>query len=356
MGIHHTNTHMSDIVCNYKIQNTDQSGYFLLDTNSTLRQLKAFVSREFLEGARPLRISTGEKVLKNDHDLQHTLQAEPVEFTIARIVKNTEERSKSLSSPIREEQEVEPMIPQQASDSSSQSLVGPHLTAIFTQAGISLDRSVMQSLQELPPPMPALIRQYAQQGSKNSKIPHRLANQLSRRYNVPKKDLLLEIQEALAVVAPETEENDLTIQEEKKKLVPVMCRGRIGPHRGMKMGPRMSHQAICDECKQQIQGVRFKCLQCEDFDFCEQCENNDSIRSQHPHDHVFAKLYRRQDFHTVHKLKSSTSQVVPRPGRPVFAPMPRDTRHTEKMARVDALEKSVKQLEAQIASLSQDTH
>jgi len=337
---------MSDIVCNYKIQNTDQSGYFLLDTNSTLRQLKAFVSREFLEGARPLRISSGEKVLKNDHDLQQTLQAEPVEFTVARIVKNTE-RSK--------EQEVKPEIPLQASDSPSQSFVGPHLTAIFTQAGISLDHSVMQSLQELPPPMPALIRQYAQQGSKNPKIPHRLANQLSRRYNVPKKELLLEIQEALPVVARETEEKDLNIQEEKKKLVPVMCRGRIGPHRGMKMGPRMSHQAICDECKQQIQGVRFKCLQCEDFDFCEQCENNDSIRSQHPHDHVFAKLYRRQDFHTVHKLKNPTPQVVPR-GRPVFAPMPRDAGHKEKMARVDALEKSVKLLEAQIASLSQDTH
>ena len=65
-------SHMSDIVCNYKIQNTDQSGYFLLDTNSTLRPVKAFVSREFLEGARPLRISSGEKVLKNDHDLQQT--------------------------------------------------------------------------------------------------------------------------------------------------------------------------------------------------------------------------------------------------------------------------------------------
>ena len=183
---------MSDIVCNYKIQNTDQSGYFLLDTNSTLRQLKAFVSREFLEGARPLRISSGEKVLKNDHDLQQTLQAEPVEFTVARIVNNAE-RSKSLSSPIREEQEVKPEIPQQASDSPSRSFVGPHLTAIFTQAGISLDHSVMQSLQELPPPMPALVLQYAQQGRKNPKIPHRLANQLSRRYNVPKKELLLEI-------------------------------------------------------------------------------------------------------------------------------------------------------------------
>lgn len=55
-----------------------------------------------------------------------------------------------------------------------------------------------------------------------------------------------------------------------------------------------SHPAICDNCKNRIVGIRYKCLECADYDLCESCEalNDDG----HIHgDHHFVKMrYTRQ--------------------------------------------------------------
>ena len=46
--------------------------------------------------------------------------------------------------------------------------------------------------------------------------------------------------------------------------------------------------AICDVCDHDIQGVRWKCLNCPDYDECESC--NCSSRSQHPANHSFIQV------------------------------------------------------------------
>ena len=38
----------------------------------------------------------------------------------------------------------------------------------------------------------------------------------------------------------------------------------------------------CYECEKPITGVRFKCLKCQDFDYCEKCENKDHGKHGHP--------------------------------------------------------------------------
>eukprot|EP01114_Cavostelium_apophysatum_P005578 TRINITY_DN1676_c0_g1_i1.p1 TRINITY_DN1676_c0_g1~~TRINITY_DN1676_c0_g1_i1.p1 ORF type:complete len:437 (-),score=85.77 TRINITY_DN1676_c0_g1_i1:26-1336(-) len=49
----------------------------------------------------------------------------------------------------------------------------------------------------------------------------------------------------------------------------------------------VAHNAICDLCKQQIYGIRYKCGHCEDFDLCESCES----ARPHERNHVFLKIY-----------------------------------------------------------------
>jgi len=51
------------------------------------------------------------------------------------------------------------------------------------------------------------------------------------------------------------------------------------------------HNAICDHCDRLIQGIRYKCFKCEDYDLCEVCEELNGDGSFHNPRHFFAKLY-----------------------------------------------------------------
>jgi len=49
-----------------------------------------------------------------------------------------------------------------------------------------------------------------------------------------------------------------------------------------------SHAAQCDNCKARIFGIRYRCVNCEDFDLCETCES----KRLHREDHLFLKVYK----------------------------------------------------------------
>eukprot|EP01130_Rhizamoeba_saxonica_P003016 TRINITY_DN1311_c0_g3_i2.p1 TRINITY_DN1311_c0_g3~~TRINITY_DN1311_c0_g3_i2.p1 ORF type:complete len:115 (+),score=13.03 TRINITY_DN1311_c0_g3_i2:37-345(+) len=47
----------------------------------------------------------------------------------------------------------------------------------------------------------------------------------------------------------------------------------------------------CDGCNTPIVSIRYKCLQCPNFDFCGHCEENQYIRERHYGGrHFFAKI------------------------------------------------------------------
>lgn len=61
----------------------------------------------------------------------------------------------------------------------------------------------------------------------------------------------------------------------------------------MRVAPQLHeqyHHAICDSCDWPILGLRFKCLNCPDFDLCGACE--DEMQHGHPRSHVFLQLNR----------------------------------------------------------------
>jgi len=65
------------------------------------------------------------------------------------------------------------------------------------------------------------------------------------------------------------------------------------------------HGAICDHCEQQIHGIRYKCVNCNDFDLCDRCE---SLRP-HDHEHLFLKIYEPLSVCTRKPLVSNLYQL-----------------------------------------------
>ena len=55
------------------------------------------------------------------------------------------------------------------------------------------------------------------------------------------------------------------------------------------------HDLICDNCKMEIENVRWKCYNCREYNLCSQCEALDI--KQHDKRHVFIKLPRKQNNH-----------------------------------------------------------
>lgn len=72
----------------------------------------------------------------------------------------------------------------------------------------------------------------------------------------------------------------------------VMQAGEAGAvvERVLASGMGMKHAATCDHCHEMIVGVRYKCVQCADYDLCERCEERNGERVFHDGAHFFAKL------------------------------------------------------------------
>ena len=46
---------------------------------------------------------------------------------------------------------------------------------------------------------------------------------------------------------------------------------------------KVTHPGIvCNECRKNISGIRYKCTICKDFDYCEKCEEKDNGKHGHP--------------------------------------------------------------------------
>ncbi|KAF2091908.1 hypothetical protein K490DRAFT_23033, partial [Saccharata proteae CBS 121410] len=71
---------------------------------------------------------------------------------------------------------------------------------------------------------------------------------------------------------------------------PVSSKTELGPLTGplIQPGRNVRHHAICDGCNTNIYGIRFKCTDCPDWDYCSQCM--DDAKHSHPK-HRFVPVY-----------------------------------------------------------------
>jgi len=134
--------------------------------------------------------------------------------------------------------------------------------------------------------------------------------------------------------------------------------------------PKVVHRAICDSCRKYIAGIRYKCVNCPDYDLCESCEELFGKQEEiHPQDHVFLKIRRPICPH--HRLAipnlyepavrrpciANRRCAFPRPASvtvnaaPAPAPAPATPNHEE---RISALEATVAQLAQELSTVTDE--
>lgn len=92
----------------------------------------------------------------------------------------------------------------------------------------------------------------------------------------------------------------------KHAFVPAVANAYIPDHIAAKLSPgrNQTHHAICDKCDKFIRGIRHKCLDCPDWDYCSECVAEAS--TEHV-GHRFAPIYEplseplRFTYRTVHE-------------------------------------------------------
>lgn len=77
------------------------------------------------------------------------------------------------------------------------------------------------------------------------------------------------------------------VVEKKEEEKPTCPRG---PNAWRAPGFRPIHPAVCDGCSRRIQGIRYKCNDCPDYDLCEGCEPQKA--SIHQAEHTFKTIER----------------------------------------------------------------
>ena len=67
----------------------------------------------------------------------------------------------------------------------------------------------------------------------------------------------------------------------------------ISPGKATDAPAKVVHPAICDRCDKRVEGIRWKCFECDDFDLCNNCfleaNGKEDIRS-HKKEHGFGKM------------------------------------------------------------------
>ena len=116
---------------------------------------------------------------------------------------------------------------------------------------------------------------------------------------------------------------------------------------------RVVHNATCDSCRAFIHGIRYKCVNCPDFDLCERCESRNANGALHSRDHLFVKIRRPIKFGYRSTLPLFYNEPTPAPApAPAPAPTPAPAPAPAAVERLADIEKRLAELRNEVKTLA----
>jgi len=133
--------------------------------------------------------------------------------------------------------------------------------------------------------------------------------------------------------------------------------------------PAIHTHVYCDVCNEQIVGIRYKCVNCVDYDLCQACEENNLKLGSHDPEHLFLKVYKPVSLPTHRAFPSfynrpagsygwmgwtGDKKSCPWRNRCNRAERPaRKERHYERKDKFRELEENMKQLQRELSLLKE---
>jgi len=254
----------------------------VLDTNVNLRQLVQFLAEA--SQLQDFHISFYNQVVESDAQLAEILRVEeqPIHFSLRLPNLYPEVEAQTLPVEHAEAPKVQDNAPPKTSFQ-----LGPTLVSLFERFGIQIDFSQIESLKELRDQLPFGLAWMVQDVSGAAPLIELAVAQFAPLLNLPAADLSRDIQALLLYFnSPDVAQE---AQQEQQEQPQAEQRKSTGPNNDDGKSV-IKHFATCDHCEAQIQGIRYKCLQCPDYDLCEICEAITPRENIHDDQHVFAKL------------------------------------------------------------------
>lgn len=156
-----------------------------------------------------------------------------------------------------------------------------HLDYSYIKSAEDLDKFIGQ----LPQAMARLVTMKLARVAENPNRLKWISKRLSRMFNLPEEKLL---EEAKHLV-----KQYMDLKQEVNKRESENKQGSGGEKR------TDFHPARCDSCKTMIQGIRYWCLNCKNYDLCSNCEEKNLSENFHEQKHIFAKI---RDTRTVYRV------------------------------------------------------
>jgi hypothetical protein len=180
-------------------------------------------------------------------------------------------------------------VKQNKQEIQEKQLIGENIQKILNE--LHLDYSDINSpgdldrlIAQLPQPMARLVNMKLARVAENPNKLKWISKRLAKRFNLPEEKLL--------------EEADHLVKQYMHSKKEVNARVSEHNQTGVENKPEF-HPARCDSCTNRIQGIRYWCLNCRNYDLCSACEEKNGKENFHDENHIFAKIKQRTTMYRV---------------------------------------------------------